>query len=155
MHFYLLCRERSVVAWCNGCFIYQSDIKSWHFLCILNVSITDYGVGYAWDKDPHTISVGDYVTWTWETPSYVSDIAYGVHQTDRADSLSNKNGGFTSGTNTRRGEVANVIAIFSVKKGQTYWRMWNSIDQFGKLIWWTSHILFLDQNFTISDPHSS
>lgn len=66
---------------------------------------TVYGYGYAWDKDPYTINVGDYITWHWETPQYVSDIGYGVHQTETSSDLSNKPGGFSSGEKSRIGRI--------------------------------------------------
>ena len=75
-----------------------------HINPIFSSWLSDYGVGYAWNHDPHTVSVGDYVTWTWETPTYVSDIVYGVHQTEKADDLYSMPGGFTSGTNSRVGK---------------------------------------------------
>ena len=68
---------------------------------------TVFGVGYAWDKDPHTVQVGDSVVWTWATPTYVSNIVYGVHQTKKADDIINMVDGFTSGENSRVGKQAN------------------------------------------------
>ncbi|KAK0070514.1 fibrocystin-L [Biomphalaria pfeifferi] len=61
------------------------------------------GYGYAWDKDPITIHVGDYITWTWQTPQYVSDIAYSIQQTATSYDLVALPGGFSSGTKTRSG----------------------------------------------------
>ncbi|CAL1525941.1 unnamed protein product, partial [Lymnaea stagnalis] len=62
-----------------------------------------YGRGYAWDKDPITIAVGDYITWHWETPQYVSDMSYSVQQTATPSDFQNMPGGFSSGPNSRKG----------------------------------------------------
>ncbi|XP_012942613.1 fibrocystin-L [Aplysia californica] len=78
----------------------------------------NYGIGYAWDKDPHTVNVGDYVTWTWSTPTYVSDIGYGVHQTERAGDLFSLEGGFSSGEKTR---VGSFTHRFTVPGTYPYW----------------------------------
>ncbi|CAL1548484.1 unnamed protein product, partial [Lymnaea stagnalis] len=64
-----------------------------------------YGQGYAWDKDPVMIGVGDYITWHWETPQYVSDVSYSVQQTATPSDFQNMPGGFSSGPNTRKGNV--------------------------------------------------
>ncbi|KAH9512877.1 Fibrocystin-L, partial [Bulinus truncatus] len=61
------------------------------------------GYGYAWDKDPITIQVGDYITWTWQTPQYVSDMAYSVQQTATPFDLFSLPGGFSSGAKKRIG----------------------------------------------------
>ena len=47
---------------------------------------------------------GDFVKWTWETPSYMTDLGYAVHQTENAEDLVNMAGGFSSGDKTRRGK---------------------------------------------------
>ncbi|KAK0070507.1 fibrocystin-L, partial [Biomphalaria pfeifferi] len=61
------------------------------------------GYGYAWDKDPVTIQVGDYITWTWQTPQYVSHIAYSIQQTATAFDAESLPDGFSSGNKSRRG----------------------------------------------------
>ena len=61
-------------------------------------------MGYAWDKDPHTVVAGDFVKWTWKTPHYVSDIGYGVHQTERTEDLVSMDGGFSSGEKSKVGK---------------------------------------------------
>ena len=68
-------------------------------------------MGYAWDKDPHTVSVGDYVTWTWDTPDFISDMGYAVHQTEQADDLFSMDGGFSSGAKTRTGKMRCQIYV--------------------------------------------
>ncbi|CAL1525942.1 unnamed protein product [Lymnaea stagnalis] len=62
-----------------------------------------FGYGYAWDKDPITIEVGDHITWHWETPQYVSDIGYSIQQTATPFDLASLPGGFNSGPKTRKG----------------------------------------------------
>ena len=63
----------------------------------------EYGLGYAWDKSRHTVSVGDFVTWTWQTSPHVADIGYAVHQTQMVHDLFTMDGGFTSGEKTHTG----------------------------------------------------
>ncbi|GFN92114.1 fibrocystin-l, partial [Plakobranchus ocellatus] len=86
----------------------------------------NYGVGYAWNKDPHTVSVGDYVTWQWETPSYVSDIGYSIQQTASASDVVSMPGGFSSGAISR---VGSFTQRFTVPGTYYYWTGYmNSVE---------------------------
>ncbi|GFS10808.1 polycystic kidney and hepatic disease-like 1 [Elysia marginata] len=78
----------------------------------------NYGYGYAWDKDPHQVNVGDYVTWQWDTPSYVSDIGYSIQQTATASDIVNMPGGFSSGAISRSGSFTQR---FTVPGTYYYW----------------------------------
>ncbi|GFN92108.1 fibrocystin-l, partial [Plakobranchus ocellatus] len=77
-----------------------------------------YGVGYAWNKDPHTVKVGDYVTWQWETPAYVSDIGYSIQQTASPGDVVSMRGGFSSGAISR---VGSFTQRFTVPGIYYYW----------------------------------
>ncbi|KAK7010427.1 fibrocystin-L, partial [Biomphalaria glabrata] len=76
------------------------------------------GYGYAWDKDPITIQVGDYITWTWQTPQYVSDIAYSIQQTATAFDAESLPDGFSSGNKSRRGTFTHQ---FTASGTYYYW----------------------------------
>lgn len=54
-----------------------------------------HGKGYAWSKPHLTINVGESVQWTWQPPTGINTVRFGVFQT--ADPISFKQAGFGSG----------------------------------------------------------
>lgn len=65
--------------------------------------ITEYGVYYAFDKPYIQIYEGDTVTWEWETPAFVNDVAHSIIEVDNPSATRAKIGGFSSGTPSRNG----------------------------------------------------
>jgi len=63
----------------------------------------EYYLGYAFDPSEKTIQMGDTLHWEWTTPPYVEGVAYGVYQTEEADSMEPLPNGFGTGSNTPRG----------------------------------------------------
>ena len=56
----------------------------------------DYGVGYAWNTTYLTINTGDFVKWSWSSPSsLIKGLAYKVELV--SDAASTTPSGFTSG----------------------------------------------------------
>ena len=86
------------------CNLYIFASKFNHIKILQSSYFSDYGYGYAWNHDPKEVSVGDYVTWSWQTPTYVSDIGYSIQQTATASDLVSMPGGFNSGAISRTGE---------------------------------------------------
>lgn len=79
------------------------------FKCSLNITTgivltyTDYGVYYAFDRPYIQINQGDFVTWTWETPEFINDVAHSILEVDSPSSTTAKLGGFNSGTPSKNG----------------------------------------------------
>ncbi|KAK3716577.1 hypothetical protein RRG08_039372 [Elysia crispata] len=86
----------------------------------------NYGYGYAWNHDPHQVNVGDYVTWQWDTPTYVSDIGYSIQQTATASDLISMPGGFSSGAISRSGSFTQR---FTVPGTYYYWTGYMNSDE--------------------------
>lgn len=68
-------------------------------------SVSAFGVYYAFDRPYLTIHEGDFVHWSWETPVFVNDIAHAITEVDSPSSVTQKAGGFSSGTPSRNGKT--------------------------------------------------
>lgn len=73
-------------------------------LICLTYIVAVYGQGYAWSTPSLTISVGDAVRWSWETPPFVN-IGYRVFSVSSPSGTTYEGGAFNSGdTKTAKGE---------------------------------------------------
>ena len=66
--------------------------------------ISAYGIYYAFDRPQIQIERGDFVHWSWETPSFVYNINHAIIEVDSLSSTEAKEGGFTSGTPSSDGK---------------------------------------------------
>ncbi|XP_060573258.1 fibrocystin-L-like isoform X2 [Ruditapes philippinarum] len=64
----------------------------------------EFGLYYAFDKPYIKINAGDSLTWTWETPDFVKEVAHAIIEIDSPSATSAKIGGFNSGTPTKNGQ---------------------------------------------------
>ncbi|XP_053388767.1 fibrocystin-L-like isoform X2 [Mercenaria mercenaria] len=75
-----------------------------------------FGVYYAFDRSFITIKEGDFVQWSWETPSFVNNITHAIIEVDSPSSVTQKPGGFRSGIPSRNGVFTNQF----VRTGMYY-----------------------------------
>lgn len=69
------------------------------------LTCTDYGVYYAFDRPYIKINQGDFVTWTWETPEFINDVAHAILEVDSPSAATAKPGGFNSGAPSKNGNL--------------------------------------------------
>ncbi|KAL4228989.1 Fibrocystin-L [Mactra antiquata] len=79
-----------------------------------------FGEYYAFDKPYITITEGDKVQWSWDTPTFINDIAHAIMEVDSPSSTEAKVGGFSSGTPSKTGHYIhqfNQVGTFYVWSG--------------------------------------